>query len=150
MKKDEITIVVDAPAETVREWLTAHMTRDWFHDGFRGRIKGDAVSICYSEAIHGDGYRTFYGKIAERDGKTVISGEIQISRWLFRRWGIPSLFLIVVYLIIFWDSLIWPMFLLLGFYAIGVLIDFRLTRALTRGREQKILDFLTQMEGELQ
>lgn len=146
MKKDEITIVVDAPAETVREWLTAHMTRDWFHDGYYGRVEKNTFTIMYHTYSPFQGIpATFYGKLETQDGKTAVS-----CAYRLRTLVVIELIVMALYAILFVGSThaIWASLLILVLFALYLLLQHLIFRTMSTKSRKKVQELLAQLQKE--
>lgn len=146
MKIDEITIVVNAPVEAVREWLTAHMTRDWFHDGYYGRVENDTFTIAYhAYSFFSGATATFYGNLETQDGKTTVS----CACWLRSLVVIETIVMVLFALIVVGSThAIWEGLLVLVFCALCLLLQHLIFRIMSMKSRQKVRELLTQLEEE--
>lgn len=146
MKRDEITIVANAPVETVREWLVAHVTRDWFHDGYYGRVEKNTFTIMYHTYSSFRGaHATFYGKLETQDGKTAVSCVYRL-----RTLEVIGLVIMALYVILFIGlaHATWVSLLVLVPFAIYLLIEYLTFRAMSTKSRQKVRELLTQLEED--
>lgn len=146
MKKDEITIVVNAPVERVREWLAAHMSQDWYKDGYYGRVGESTFQATYHtfSAVP----VLFSGRLEKREEKTVVSGEFRYRRLVLISLAVLVCFLLVV--VVSGGLILGLLVLLLSGFPICQWILYRIERRASRRSRQKIQELLTQLKEAFQ